>query len=114
MPAAVEVVEGGVVGRDQPGPRAALDAHVADRHPLLHREGANRVAAVLEYMPGPAADPDPGDEREDHVLRADTGPEATVDPDLVGLRVALQKRLGREHHLDLARPDPEREGAERD
>ena len=33
--------------------------------------------------------------------------------DLVGLRPALEQALGREDHLDLARPDPERERAER-
>ena len=41
------------------------------------------------------------------------GREPAVDADLVGLRVALEQRLGREDHLDLARPDPERERPER-
>ena len=36
--AALEVGERGVVGRDQPGPGAGLDRHVADRHAALHRE----------------------------------------------------------------------------
>ena len=74
---------------------------------------ADRVAGVLEDVAGPAADPDPGDQREDDVLGADAGREPAVDPDLVGLRSALEQRLGREDHLDLARPDPERERPER-
>ena len=41
------------------------------------------------------------------------GRQPAVDPDLVGLRVALEEGLGREDHLDLARPDPERERPER-
>ena len=41
------------------------------------------------------------------------GLEAPVDADLVRLRLALEQRLGREDHLDLARPDPERQRAER-
>ena len=41
------------------------------------------------------------------------GREAAVDADLVGLRVALEQGLGREDHLDLARPDPEGERPER-
>ena len=41
------------------------------------------------------------------------GREPAVDPDLVGLRVALEQGLGGEDHLDLARPDPERERPER-
>ena len=68
---------------------------------------------VLEDVAGPAADPDPGDQGEDDVLRADAGREAAVDADLVGLRLALEERLRREDHLDLARPDPERERPER-
>ena len=109
----MEVLEGRVVRGDEPGPRAALDAHVADGHPLLHGHGADGLAGVLEDVAGPAADPDPGDEREDDVLGADARGQPAVDPDLVGLRVALQQRLGREDHLDLARPDPERQRAER-
>ena len=111
--AAVEVLEGRVVRGDQPGPRAALDAHVADGHPLFHRQSADRLAGVLEDVPGPAADPDPGDQREDDVLGTHPGDQPAVDTDLVGLRVALEERLGGQHHLDLAGPDPERQRAER-
>ena len=74
---------------------------------------ADRLAAVLEDVAGPAADADPGDEREDDVLGADPGLEPAVHPDLVGLRPALEQALGGEDHLDLARADPEREGPER-
>ena len=111
--ASVQVLERRVVGRDQAGPRAAFDAHVADRHPLLHRQAADGVAGVFEDVAGPAADPDPGDQREDDVLGADAGRQPAVDPDLVGLRVALEQRLRGEDHLDLARADAERERAER-
>ena len=41
------------------------------------------------------------------------GPEAPVHAHLVGLRLALEQRLGGEDHLDLAGPDPERQRAER-
>ena len=41
------------------------------------------------------------------------GLEPAVHADLVGLRLALEQGLGREDHLDLARPDPERERPER-
>ena len=41
------------------------------------------------------------------------GREPAVDADLVGLRVALEQRLGGQDHLDLARPDAERERPER-
>ena len=35
---ALEVRERRLVGRDHPRPRAGLDRHVADRHPLFHRQ----------------------------------------------------------------------------
>ncbi len=67
---------------------------------------------VLEHVAGAAADADPGDEREDDVLGRHAVIEPAVDAHLVRLRVALEERLGGEDHLDLARPDPERERAE--
>ena len=74
-----------------------------------------RIASprVLEDVAGPAADADPGDQGEDDVLGADPGRQPAVDPDLVRLRSALEQALGGEDHLDLARPDPEGERAER-
>ena len=109
---AVDVLVGRVVRRDEPGPRAALDAHVADRHPLFHRQRADRLAAVLEDVAGPATDADPGQQGEDDVLGAHAWDEPAIDPDFVGLRVALEQGLGGEDHLDLARPDPERQRSE--
>ncbi len=107
-----EVFERRVVGRDQATPCPALDRHVADGHPLLHRQCADRLAGVFEDVARPAADPDPGDEREDDVLGADTRHEPAVDPDLERLRLALEQALGREDHLDLGGPDAERERPE--
>ena len=63
--------------------------------------------------PVPPPIPISRDQREDDVLGRDAGFEAPVDADLVGLRLALEQGLGREDHLDLARPDPERERPER-
>ena len=62
-------------------------------------------------VPPPIADP--GEQGEDDVLGADAGRQPAVDPDLVGLRPALEQALGREDHLDLAGADPERERPER-
>ncbi len=111
--AAADVVEGGLVGGDETGPRAALDAHVADGHPLLHVERADGLARELEDVAGPATGADPRDEGEDDVLGTHAGLEGAVDADLVGLRLALEQGLGGEDHLDLARPDAERQRAER-
>ena len=111
--APLEPVEGASSGAIMPGARARLDGHVAEGHPLLHVERRDRRAAVLEDVAGRAADADLRDEREDHVLGADARRQRAVDADLQRLRLALQQALRREHVLDLARADAERERAER-
>jgi hypothetical protein len=108
-----EPLEGRVVRSDHPRPRAALDRHVAQGHPRLHRERADRGAGVLDDVAGPAAHADLRDDREDEVLRAHARPEATFHADREGPRAALEEALGGEDVPDLGGPDPEGEGAER-
>ena len=48
--AAAEVVERGLVGGDHAAPRPAFDAHVADGHAPLHREGADRFAGEFDEI----------------------------------------------------------------
>ena len=74
-----------------------------------------RIASPRYSKTCPVPPPTPirADQVQDDVLGADARGEAAVDADLVGLRVALEQRLGREHHLDLAGADPERQGPER-
>ena len=108
-----EVVERRLVGGDQAGLGAGLDRHVADGHAALHREGADRRAAVLDDVADAAAGADLADDGEDHVLGRDAGGQLALDVDGHPLRAALRQRLGGEHVLDLARADAERQGAER-
>ena len=109
----LEVRERRVVGRDHPRPGAGLDRHVADRHASFHRQRADRGPSVLEDVPDAAARADAVDDPEDHVLRAAPCREVAVDGDRHRLGRLLRERLGREHVLDLAGADPERERAER-
>ena len=109
----MQIVEGGIVGRDQAGPRAAFDAHVADRHAAFHREAADRLAGVLDDMARAAADADLGDQRQDDVLGRHAGSQPAIDAHLEGLRLRLEQALGRQHVLHLAGADAEGERAER-
>jgi hypothetical protein len=111
--AAVEVLECRVIRGDQARPRATFDAHVADRHPLIHGQAADRLACVFEHVTGATTDADPRDQVQDDVLGTHARGQPAVDADLVGLRVALEERLRRQDHLNFGRPDPERERAER-
>ncbi len=63
-------------------------------------------------MTGPTADTDPRDQGQDDVLAAHPRREPAVDADLVRRGPALEQGLGCQDHLDLGRPDPEREGPE--
>ena len=111
--AAPDPLERRVVGRDHPGAAAALDRHVADGHPALHRERLDRRAGVLDHVADAAVDAHPADRAEDQVLGGDAGAELALVADAQRLRLALLQRLGRQHVLDLAGADAERERAER-
>ena len=103
----LEVGEGDVVGRDEPGLGAGLDRHVADRHAALHREPGDRVAAVLDHRADPAARADAPDDGEDHVLGGGAGGQLAGDGDRHRARPLLGERLRGEHVLDLAGADAE-------
>ena len=55
MRPAAEIVVRRLVGRDQAGPGAAFDRHVADRHAVFHREAADDLAGVLDAIADAAA-----------------------------------------------------------
>ena len=110
---ALDVVERRLVGRDQPGLGAPLDAHVADRHPALHRELLDGLAAVLDDVALAAAGAGVRDQREHEVLGGDARGQAAVDGDGHRLGLGLHQRLGGEHVLDLRGADAERDRAER-
>ena len=111
--ATLDVVERGLVGRDQAGLGAPLDAHVADRHPALHRELLDGLAAVLDDVALAAAGAGVGDQREHQVLGGDAGRQAALDGDRHRLGPGLRQGLGGEHVLDLGGADAERDRAER-
>ncbi len=113
MGPAAAVVKRGLVGRDQPGARAALDGHVADRHPALHRQRADRLAAVLDDMAGTARRAGGADDRERDVLGGDARAQRAGDLDAHVLRLALDQGLRRQHVLDLGGADAVGQRAER-
>src|SRR5215212_10922929 len=104
---ALEVLEGGLVGGDEPGSRSAFDGHVAHGHAALHREGAYRLAPVLDDVADPAAGPDAVEDAEHEVLGGDVGGQLTLHRHGHRLWPALEQRLRREDVLDLAGADAE-------
>ena len=110
---ALDVVEGRLVGGDHPGLGAPLDRHVADRHAALHRELLDRLAAVLDDVPLPAAGAGVGDQVEHEVLGRHAVGQRPVDGDGHRLGLGLHQRLGGQHVLDLGGADAEGDRAER-
>ena len=113
MGAALDVVEGRLVGGDHAGAGARLDRHVADRHAALHGELTDGLAAVLQDVALAAAGADLGDDGEDDVLGRRALGQGAVDRDRHGLEGGHRQRLGGEHVLDLAGADAEGQRAER-
>src|SRR5258706_23267 len=121
----LEVVARHVVGCDQPGLTAELGGHVAEGHALLHREAADRRAAVFDRLVLAAVHAEPADQEQHHVLRGDARREDTVElhpdgvrhlePDLAGhhgaqplehrLQAARAARVVHHRKVDLASHD---------
>ena len=81
MRAALHIAEGRRIRRDHAGSGAALDRHIADRHPPLHRQPADRRSPVLDHVAAAAVDPDPADDPERDVLSGHTQRQITLDGD---------------------------------
>ncbi len=77
---AFEPVEHHIVGRDETGARARLDAHVADGEPALDAHLLEHAAAVFDDMAGAAGRAERADDVQDEVLGSDPGTEAALDP----------------------------------
>mmetsp|Transcript_32545 Transcript_32545/g.80233 ORF Transcript_32545/g.80233 Transcript_32545/m.80233 type:complete len:833 (+) Transcript_32545:138-2636(+) len=111
--AALEVVEGDLVGGDEAGAGAALDGHVADGHARLHGQRLDGVAGKLNHGPGAAGGADHADHVQDEVLGRHAVHEGSVHLDAHVLVALLQQRLRGQHVLHLGRADAERQRAER-
>mmetsp|Transcript_54566 Transcript_54566/g.173374 ORF Transcript_54566/g.173374 Transcript_54566/m.173374 type:complete len:829 (-) Transcript_54566:162-2648(-) len=109
--AALEVVEGDVIGLDHAGAGAALDRHVADGHAGLHGEGLDGGATELDDAAGAAGGANEADDVEDDVLGGHAGEEGAVDLNLHVHGLLLEESLGGEHVLHLGGADAKGKGA---
>ena len=105
--AALQIRERSVVGSDQPGARACLDAHVAHGQAALDAHALEHRATVFDHVAVAARGADHADDVEDQVFGRDSGAELAIDAHFHRPRFAQQQRLRRQHVLDLAGADPE-------
>src|SRR5690606_27574250 len=105
--------EGGLVGCDQSPPGTHLDAQVAEGHPLLHVEVADRLAGILHEVAGGSARGELPDHVEGHILGTYALSELSLEVDPHGFGPRLQDALRGEYHLHFAGADAEGDGAER-
>jgi hypothetical protein len=109
----VQIGERGLVGRDQTGAGTHLYAEVAQRHAPFHRQRAHGRPGIFDDMAGRRVHPQPREQEQHHVLGLDIRGQPAIDRDPHVARTALAHGLGRQHVLDLGRPDAERQRAER-
>ena len=74
---------------------------------------ADGLARVFDHVAGAAIGRDLADEIENQILGRDAAAELAIDPQFQRLRLELQQRLRRQHVLDFARANAERQRAER-
>ena len=108
-----DIIDDLVVGRHQRDARAAFDRHVADRHAGLDPQRVDRLACKFDGMADRAVGADAADHFHDQILGGDTGREGPVDRDAHRFEAAIDQRLGGQQMLDIRRPDPETDHAER-
>src|SRR5204863_520210 len=85
---------GNVIGGNQSHLPTQFGGHVAQSHAFLHREFADRVAAVFDGLVLAAVEAEAADEEQHHVLRGNAGAELAgelhgdrvrhLEPDLAG------------------------------
>ena len=108
-----DVIERHVVGFDDSVLASALDHHVAESHPLFHREPLNRLTAEFHGLVRPAIDPDLADEVQDDVLRHEVRRELAVEHEAHGRRHLHEKLPGPEDERRVGVADAGRELIER-
>ncbi len=111
--AVMQIGVGRFVGSDHAGPRAGLDRHVADGHPLFHAESLDGAAGVFDGIAGAAGGGEATDEIENQILGGHAGEQPAVDAQLHGLGLVLQQRLRGQHVFHFAGADAEGQGPER-
>src|SRR5436190_952543 len=78
------------------GMRAALDRHVANRHPVFDGHAVDRAAAVLIRIADTAVHSELADDRQDDVLRVDAFRQPAVHVDAAHFQRIEREALGRE------------------
>ena len=95
--APLEVVKGDLIGVDVTAAGAALNRHVAEGHPLLHRERLNCWTGEFVGITHAALHPQGANHVQDQVLGVDAGLELTIHPDPADLELAHRQALAGEH-----------------
>ena len=111
--ASCDIAEGGFVRGDHAQAGGSLDRQVAQRQPRLDRHIAHDLARIFDGVPARARGPDPGDQRQHHVLGGDALSQLPVHRDAHGLGPHLPQGLGRQNMGVFRLPDAEGDGPKR-
>src|ERR1041384_632571 len=111
--AASQIIKGCPVWSNHTGSRASLDGHVANGHPLFHREATNRLAGVFDHVPGGAVCSDDSNDVEHKVLCGYATGKRPVHSNQKCLRLRLLQALSRKNVLDFTGANPKSQSSER-
>ncbi len=100
--AAVDIVVGRVIGRDQPDLGAEFDRHIADGEPPLDGHRADRRARIFHSVAITARRADKADQVQDHVLRGHASRQCSLETDPHRVGPLLDDGLGCQDVCDFA------------
>src|SRR6185369_968663 len=92
---------------------AALDTHIAERHPAFHRKVANSLAGVLDHASSATIGPNLVNNSERQIFSRRPVWQVALHQNLHRLRFRLRQALCCQHMLDFRCANPECESAER-
>ena len=113
MDSAIEVVERHLIRVDVSTACSPLNGHVAERHPLLHRQNLNGRASEFIGITNTALNPERADHMEHQILGGNTIGELAIHLDSTHFQLVHRQALTRENITHLTGADTESDGTER-
>ena len=102
MGAPVQIGKGDGIGVDVTAAGSALNRHVAEGHPLLHRQRFNRGASKFIGVAHTPFHPQGANDVQHQILGIDPRLQPAVHPDAAHLELAHRQALASQHIPHLA------------
>ena len=108
-----EVIKGDLIRIDISTTGSPFDGHVAERHPLLHRQRLDGRARELIGKTDTTFDTQGANDVKDQILGVHTIGQGSIHTDATNLEFVHRQALARENITNLTGADAKSDGAER-